>query len=91
MFIDDCEENWNLKSLYYPYVKSSDCLNTDDEYSVLNTDNLKQPIQMQLYKKVKRFCLRFWNLYQVLDILKKRLTLIAYVFSKIRTTKDVIR
>ena len=30
-------------------------LSTDDEYHLLNTDNLRQPIQMQLSQKQKTF------------------------------------
>ena len=37
------------------------------------------------------FSLHSWNLYQFLNILKKKLTLIAYVFPKIQTAKYVVR
>ena len=45
--------------------------------SLHNRKNLRQPIQMQLSKKQKSFShiffwLHFWNLYQVLNSLKKR-------------------
>ena len=50
-------------------------LTTDDKYSLLDRDNLKQPIEMQLSQK-ERFVSNsfdlFWNLYQILNILKKR-------------------
>ena len=50
---------------------------------------------MQLSKKNKAFCdlsLRFWNLSEILNILKKlMMTLVAYVFTKVRTGKYVIR
>ena len=44
-----------------------------DKYSVLNRDNLTQPIQMQLSQKQKNFLicfLRVWSLDLILKILK---------------------
>ena len=49
---------------------------------------------MKLSKNEKlflNFFLRFWNLCQIWNILKQKMTLIAYVFSKIRTVKYMIR
>ena len=43
----------------------------DDEYSLVNRDNLTQPIQIPLSKKQNNFVnffLPFWNLDQTLDI-----------------------
>ena len=37
------------------------------------------------------FLLHFWNLHQTLNILKNKMTFIAYVFSKLRTVKDAVR
>ena len=37
------------------------------------------------------FFLLFWNLHQILNILKQKMTLIAYVFRKLRTPKNVVR
>ena len=54
-----------------------------DKYSLLNKDNLMQPIQMQLPKKEEtlvQFFLHFWNLDQILRILKSKMTLIGYYF-----------
>ena len=56
---------------------------TDDEYSLLNNDKLTQPIQIQIAKKEKKlstFFLDFSNLHQILNIVKKKMTLKAYVF-----------
>ena len=50
-------------------------LTADDEYSCHNWKNLPLPIQTELSKKPKIFCcilLYFWNLYLILNILKKR-------------------
>ena len=52
-------------------------LSADDKYSLCNSEKLPQPIQMQLSKKHKFFLifwiflLQFWNLDQILIILKK--------------------
>ena len=37
------------------------------------------------------FLLYFWDLHQVLKSLETRMTLIAYVFLKLKTVKDVIK
>ena len=53
-----------------------------------------QPIRVQLSKNQKSFCnffVRFWNIDQILNNWKEKMTLTADVFSKIRTKKDVIR
>ena len=52
------------------------------------------PIQMQLSFKPKTFsfCLiHFWNLHQVLNILKKKMVVIATLFWKLKTVKDLFR
>ena len=64
------------------------------KYSLRNCENLRQPIQMQLSKKnqlILTFLHHFSNLHQISNILKKKMTLIAYVFSKLRTAKYVVR
>ena len=53
-----------------------------------------QPIQMQLSENLKTFSnilLNFWNLHQILNILKTKMILSAYVFSKIKTVKCMVR
>ena len=69
-------------------------MTADDKYFLLNRDNWTQPIQMRLWKKQKKFgnlFLRSWDGEQIVNILKKKMTLIAYVFLKLRTGKDVVR
>ena len=69
-------------------------MTADDKYFLLNRDNWTQPIQMRLSKKQKKFgnlFLRSWDGEQIVNILKKKMTLIAYVFLKLRTGKDVVR
>ena len=49
---------------------------------------------MQLYQKPKiisNFFLHFLNLDSILNILEKKMTLIAYLFLNFRTPKTVVR
>ena len=65
-----------------------------DKFSLLNTDNLITPIQMQLSQKLKTFCsfiLHFQNLGWILDIFRKKVTLIAYLFLRLQPAKSVVR
>ena len=62
--------------------------------SLPHRDNLMQPIQMQLSQKRKTFCsfiLHFRNLLYILDIFRKKMTLIAYLFPRLRPAKNVVR
>ena len=71
-----------------------DILTTDDKYSLLNKDNLTQPIQMQLSKKQKTFSEVFSAfLESTLNFghFPKKMTLIAYVFPKLQTANNVVR
>ena len=68
-------------------------LTADDKFSDFNRVILTQPIQMQLSKKQKLFLIffvHFWNLDKKLNILKKVMTIIASVFPKLTTPKDVV-
>ena len=67
-----------------------DTLASDEKYPVLNRDYWTIPIQLQLSKKQKTFSQFFaaflktsWNL----NASKKKMSLIAFVFPKLRTTK----
>ena len=69
-------------------------LSADGKYSLLNRDNLTQEIHMQVSRKQKNFLiffLHFWNLVEILNIFLKNLTLIADVFPKLRTQKNLVR
>ena len=65
-------------------------LTADDKYSLLNRDNLMQPIHMQLSLKAKTFS-RFFSAFLTsrlnFEHFQKKMTLIADVFSKLRTQK----
>ena len=56
-------------------------------------DTLPQLTEMQLYKKQKNFfniLLQVCHLDQSLNILKQKMSLIAYVFPKLRTAKKLV-
>ena len=64
------------------------------KFSLLNRDKLTQPIDIQLSKQQNRFSeffLDLWNVHKILHIFKKRMTLIADVFPKLRIAKNVVR
>ena len=68
-------------------------VNADDKYSLLSSENLPQPFQTQLSNKYSfflNFLLHFYNFHQALIILKIKAPLIAYVFLKLETAKDVV-
>ena len=69
-------------------------LTADDKYYLPNRGNLLQHFQMELSKKREdcpNFFLLFLNLDSILNISKKKMTLIAHVFLNLRTRKDVVR
>ena len=62
----------------------------DEKYPVLNRDNLTIPIQMELSQKQKTFSeffAAFLKSYLNFERFEKKMTLIAFVFSKLRTAK----
>ena len=68
-------------------------LTAHNKSSFGTSENLWQPIQLQLSKKHKcfsNFLLHFWNTNQNLNISEKKMTLIAYVFPKSQTPKHVV-
>ena len=69
-------------------------LTADDKYYLLNRDIFKQEIEMELSKKQKLFVnlfLHFWNLDQIFNIFDKKMTIVANLFPRLRTAKDVAR
>ena len=65
----------------------------DGKYPVQYCDNLHLSIQMQLSEKRKLFLdilLHFWNLPQILKILKKPMMVIVNVFSNVQTVKSFV-
>ena len=68
-------------------------LTSDDKSFLLNRYNLTQPIQKQLFKKQKLLSIfsTFWKSGSSFKPFEKQITLIAYVFSKLRTAKKTWR
>ena len=86
IFIDHCERKWSCKKSLFVVCKILglfvNTLTIDDKYSLLNRDNLKELIQMQLPKKQKPFCrffASFLNFTSIFEHFEKKMTLIAYV------------
>ena len=58
MFIDHCESNWVGKKTFSDMQSLGmfcNVLTTYDKYSLLNRDNFRQPIQIDLSQKRKTF------------------------------------
>ena len=69
-------------------------LTADDRYSIISKNKLMQTIQMHLSQKPKIFSELFFSFFEFLlnfEHFQKKMTLIAYVFPKLPTTKDVLR
>ena len=85
------------KSLLEPWKFFGRFINTltaDDKYSLISSDNWMQTIQMHLSQKQKvfsQFFAAFFEFALNFEHFQKKMTLIAYVFAKSPTTKDVLR
>ena len=69
-------------------------LNPESKYPVQDGENLEIPIQMQLSEKRKtfsQFFLPFLELHQFLNILKREMIVIANIFPKLETVKNLVR
>ena len=69
-------------------------LTADDKYSCRNSENLRQPIQVQLSNKDEtffEFFASFLKLSSIFQIFEKKITLIAYESLKLRTANVVVR
>ena len=69
-------------------------LNPESKYPVQDGENLEIPIQMQLSEKRKtfsQFFLPFLELHQFLNILKREMIIIANIFPKLETVKNLVR
>ena len=69
-------------------------LTTDDKYSLISKDKWMLTIRMQLSQKTKIFFEFFSAFFESVlnfELFQKKMTLIAYVFPKLPTTKDVLR
>ena len=95
LFIDHSESNLVRKSLIWKVWKLFvNTLTADEKYSLLNRDNLTQPIQMNLSHKQNFFSQSFCAFLKSalnLEHFRNKMTLIADVFPKFRTPKGVVR
>ena len=69
-------------------------LTADDKYSLISKDKWLQTIQMDLSQKQNTFSEFFSAFFESplnVEHFQKKMTLIAYVFPKLPTTKDVLR
>ena len=69
-------------------------LTADDKYSLLNRNNLRQPIQMQLSQRKETFpelISSFLKTVLNFEHFQKKMTLIADVFPKLQTPKNVVK
>ena len=94
IFIDHCQGNWVGKSLSYWHAKSWDCLLTHwlPMKSILFFIGTIQRYQLRCnYLRNKKLFLSlllpFWNVDSSLNIWYKKMTLVDFVFSKLRTLK----
>ena len=69
-------------------------LTANDKYPVRDCQNLSSPIQLQLSLNPKAFFIllfHLWNLNQILNILKKKMIVIATLFRELQTVKGLVR
>ena len=81
-------DSWKF---FRPFLNT---LTADDRYSLISKNKWMQTIQMHLSQKPKIFSELFWAFFEFvlnLEHFQKKMTLIAYVFPKLPTTKDVLR
>ena len=79
---------WNVLRLFV------NTLTADDKYSLISRENSMQTIQRYLPEKENMFSDWFsaflesaWNF----EYFQRKMTLVAYVFPKLRTPKDALR
>ena len=69
-------------------------LTSNDKYSLLSRDNSMQTIQIHLSQKQKtfsQFLCAFFKSTSKVERFQRKMTLIAYVFPKLRIPKNVVR
>ena len=69
-------------------------LTADDRYSLISKNKWMETIQMHLSQKPRIFFEFFSSFFESalnIEHFQKKMTLIAYVFPKLPTTKDVLR
>ena len=69
-------------------------MTADDKYSLPNSENLQQPVHMQLFKQQKifsQFLAAFLKVISHFQHVPNEMFLIAYVFPKLETANPVVR
>ena len=76
------------------FIRFFNTFTADDKYSLISRDNWMQTIQKHLSQKQNVFS-EFFSAFSEsalnFEHFRKNMTLIAYVFPKLPTTKDVLR
>ena len=81
----------DTRIFFRPFINT---LTADDKYSLISRDKWMQTIQMHLSQKQKIFSCFFSAFFESainFEHFQKEMTLIAYVFPKLPTTKHVLR
>ena len=81
-------ETWKFFSRFF------NTFTADEKYSLISRDNWMQTIQMHLSQKQNIFSEFFSEFFESalnLEHFQKKMTLMAYVFPKVPTTKNVYR
>ena len=86
-------ENYLLDTwkLFRPFFNT---LTADDTYSLISKNKWMQTIQMHLSQKPNTFSEFFFAFFEFVlnfEHFQKKMTLIAYVFPKLPTMKDILR
>ena len=79
---------WNVLRLFV------NTLTADDKYSLISKDKSMQTIKRHLSQKqniFSQFFSAFFKSALNFELFQRKMTLIAYVFLKLPTTKDVLR
>ena len=69
-------------------------LTPDDKCFLLNRDNLRQRIQMQLSQKQKtfsEFVSAIWRTRLIFEPFQRKMTIIADAFTKLQTPKNMVK
>ena len=72
------------------FIQFANSLTAHGKHSLVDRDNLTQPIQIDISQKIKLFpgFLKSRSTFEHFE--KKKMTLIGYLFTKVRTEKDVL-
>ena len=86
-------QKWLLETWKF-FSRFLNTLTTGDNYSLVSRDNWIQTIQMHLSQKQKAFSEFFSAFFESalnFELFQKKMTLIAYLFPKLPTMKNVLR